>query len=90
MNEQNKKYLYWLQKIYRNKYERNDNKNLNRLNIKNNVEIPNYPEIINDLKNNLFECSNYKCESLIYLSDSHKNIFNKMPDLYLENQFSIF
>jgi hypothetical protein len=90
MNKENKKYLYWLQKIFRKKYERNDINYLNRLNINNNIEIPDYPEIIKDLKNNLFECSNYKCKSIIYLSDSQKKIFNKMPDLYLENKFSIF
>ena len=42
MNKENKKYLYWLQKIFRKKYERNDINYLNRLNINNNIEIINY------------------------------------------------
>lgn len=56
ISEENKKFLFWLQKIFRKKYERNDINYLNRINIKNNIEIPDYPEIIKDLKNNLFEC----------------------------------
>ena len=90
ISEENKKFLFWLQKIYRKKYERNDINYLNRINIKNNIEIPDYPEIIKDLKNNLFECSNYKCNSIIYLSDSQRNLFNKIPDLYLEQGYSEF
>ena len=88
MREENKKFLYWLQKIYRKKYERKDINYLSRLNIDNNIEIPDYPEIIKDLRNNLFECPNYKCNSIIYLSDCQRKLFNKMPDLYLEQEFN--
>lgn len=90
ISEENKKFLFWLQKIFRKKYERNDINYLNRINIKNNIEIPDYPEIIKDLKNNLFECSNYKCNSIIYLFDSQRKLFNKIPDLYLEQEYSEF
>ncbi len=90
ISEENKKFLFWLQKIFRKKYERNNINYLNRINIKNNIEIPDYPEIIKDLKNNLFECSNYKCNSIIYLSDSQRKLFNKIPGLYLEQEYSEF
>ena len=72
-NKNNTKYVFWLQKIYIKIKSYKENKDfINKLKIRNKYEIPEYSELINKLKNNLFECSNPKCKSIIYLTDKSK------------------
>ena len=85
VNENNKKYVYWLRNIYLKKNSVYNN-NYNKLKINIKYEIPDYPKLLEEIKDNLFFCCNPKCKSIIYLSKKLYNKFKNIPDIYLEEK----
>ena len=85
-NQNNLKYIHWLQNIYLKINSCNNNYNKLKLNIK--YEIPDYPQLLEEFKENLFFCNNPNCKSIIYLSKNLYNKYKKIPDVYLEENLS--
>ena len=84
-DEKNKKYVKWLQNIYKTIHFPNDKKYLNKIKIHNNYETLNYSDLYGKLKNNLFTCTNPKCKSIIYISKNQKNSFKKIQNLEIKD-----
>ena len=87
LNKINKKYTYWIQNIYLKIHSFNDNI-YNKFKTKIKYELPDYPKLLEEIKENLFFCNNPKCKSVIYLSKNISKKFKKIPDIYLfENAY---
>ena len=86
LNKNNKKYLYWIQNIYLKIHYFKDNIH-NKFKIKIKYELPDYPKLLEEIKENLFFCSNPKCKSVIYLPKNVYNKYKKIPDIYLDEDY---
>ena len=84
-DEKNIKYMKWLRTLYKKIFLVNEEKYLVKIKQKNKYEILDYQELYKKLKNNLFTCINPECKSVIYVSDEHKELFENIGNLNLED-----
>jgi hypothetical protein len=84
-DENNLKYLKWLQSLYKKIYFTTDEKPLIKIKVRSKCKVSDYQAIYKQLKNNLFTCINPECKSIIYISDEHKDLFKKIGNLKLED-----
>ena len=85
LDEKNISYILWIKKLYSNIFSFNNNKK--RLNINTKIEIPNYSEIIEKLRNNLYYCENPKCKSIIYMNSQQRIKLEKILNLNFVEYF---
>ena len=64
-DENNLKYLKWLQSLYKKIYFTNDEKPLIKIKVRSKCKVSDYQAIYKQLKNNLFTCINPECKSII-------------------------
>ena len=87
LDENNKLYVSWLKNLYiKLKIEKNNLKN-NTLNINQKIEIPDFSIIKAEIENTLFFCSNPQCNSIVYMTESQKNVLNKTNNLYYTDYY---
>ena len=84
IDENNKLYVSWLKKNYVKINNLNSKNYLNKINIfLNTRKSPNFPELIQNIKENLFICENPICKSIIYLTENQKKKLKEIKNVSL-------
>jgi hypothetical protein len=82
INENNKRYVSWLQRIY-TQIQYTNNCHLKKICFKFKSVLLSYSQLFEAVKDNLFVCTNPECKSIIYLSQKHKEKLDEIKNIEL-------